>query len=187
MTTGPGRARPPGHAALFASFLGIGLLGFGGVLPWARRMVVEQRRWLSGAEFTELLGVCQFLPGPNVVNLSVALGARFHGPTGAAAALTGLLSAPVAIVILLGTAYADYGSLPAARHGFAGLSAAASGLVLATALRIAAPLRHRPAGLLVAFLACAAIVLLRVPLLPGMLAMLPASVLVTLLFERPAR
>ena len=68
----------PSLSDLFRGFLGIGLTGFGGVLPWARRMVVDQRRWLSASEFLDLLALCQFLPGPNVVNLSVALGSRFR-------------------------------------------------------------------------------------------------------------
>ena len=57
----------------------MGLLGFGGVLPWARRVLVEERAWLSEREFAELLGMCQILPGPNVVNLAVILGARWQG------------------------------------------------------------------------------------------------------------
>jgi hypothetical protein len=48
---------------LFLGFLSVGICGFGGVLPWARRMVVEQKRWLTAAEFTDMLGLCQFLPG----------------------------------------------------------------------------------------------------------------------------
>ena len=60
-------------AALFAGFFRIGMIGFGGVLPWARRMLVEQRKWLTAQEFTDLLALCQFLPGPNVVNLAAKL------------------------------------------------------------------------------------------------------------------
>ena len=91
----------PTVGALFWGFLSIGVIGFGGVLPWARRMMVEQRRWLTPAEFTDLLGLCQFLPGPNIVNLSVALGSRFRGVPGAVAAVVGLISLPMVIVFLL--------------------------------------------------------------------------------------
>ena len=128
-------------AALFLGFFVVGLCGFGGVLPWARRMVVEQRRWMAAAEFTDLLGLCQFLPGGNIMNVTIALGARFHGVLGAIAAFLGLMTAPVAIVIGLGAIYNAYAELPAVRRGFAALAAAASALVLANALRIAEPLR----------------------------------------------
>lgn len=78
---------PPTCGQLFYGFLVLGLTAFGGALPLARRMVVEKHRWLTGAEFTELLGLCQFLPGGNIINLSVALGMKFRGPRGAFAAL----------------------------------------------------------------------------------------------------
>lgn len=151
--------------ALFLGFLSVGVCGFGGVLPWARRMIVEQRRWMTAAEFTDLLSLCQFLPGPNVINVSVALGARFHGATGSLAAISGLMAAPMAIVITLGALYERYGQYPTVRQTFVGLAAAASALVLSTALKIAAPLRTHPIGIAIAILTLLAIVVLRAPLL----------------------
>src|SRR5579863_6568850 len=80
----------PGPGDLFLAFLTVGLSGFGGVLPFARRMLVERRAWLSQAQFNETLALCQTLPGPNIVNVSVVVGARFAGVAGAVAAVTGL-------------------------------------------------------------------------------------------------
>lgn len=168
----------PSCAELARGFGEIGLLGFGGVLPWARRMIVEQRRWLTGPEFTDLLALCQFLPGPNVVNLSVALGARFRGLRGALAAIAGLLAAPVAIVIVLGALYGRYASLPVVHGAFTGLAAAASGLVVATAAKIAWPIRDRLRPVLVAVLAFAALAVVRLPLLPTLLVLAPLSILI---------
>src|ERR1043165_3246690 len=91
------------RATLFVAFLKIGLLGFGGVMPWARRVLVEERAWLSDREFVELLGMCHVLPGPNVVNLSVILGSRWQGPIGSLLALTGILFVPVIAVLVLAT------------------------------------------------------------------------------------
>jgi chromate transporter len=149
---------------IFLAFAWVSLKSFGGVLPWARRMVVEQKRWLSAAEFTDLLGLCQFLPGGNVMNVTIAVGARFRGVAGAVAAFVGLMAAPVACVIALGVIYDRYSQAPTVRHAFAGLAAAASALVLANALRIAAPLRTRPVGLAIAVATCLAIAVLRLPL-----------------------
>ncbi len=177
-------SRPPGVAGLFFGFLLIGLCGFGGVLPWARRMIVEQRRWMTPADFTDLLGLCQFLPGGNIMNLSIGLGARFRGPIGSAAALTGLMSGPVAIVLVLGLVYDRYSSLPTVRHAFAGLAAAASALVLANALKIAAPLRGRPLGLAMAVLTFVAIAVLRLPLPPALPVLAAASTLLLWRFGR---
>ena len=173
----PPDAGPPGSRALFLAFLAAGVTAFGGALPMVRRVIVERQRWLTAAEFTELLALCQFLPGPNAVNLTVAVGARFRGVPGALAALAGLLAAPMAIVMGLGSAYARYGTLPTVRHAFAGLAAAASGLILATACKIAWPLRSRPLDVAIAGVAFVAVAFARLPLLPTMLALVPVALL----------
>ncbi len=147
------------------------------MLPWVRRMVVEQRRWLTAGEFTDLLGLCQFLPGPNIVNFAVALGSRFRGPLGALAAVVGLLLLPMVLVVTLGAVYAAYSEHPVVARGAAGLAAAASGLVVATALKIASPLRARPMGIAVALVVMVATAWLHLPLLPTMLVLAPASIL----------
>jgi chromate transporter len=151
---------PATPGALFAAFLSIALSGFGGVLPFARRMLVDRRGWLSAQEFTETLSLCQSLPGPNVVNLSIVVGARACGWRGSVAAFSGLVGAPVLIVISLGALYSRFGGLSEVRAALIGLGASASGLVAATAIRMAEPLlRARPlaAGLAmsVAFVAVA--------------------------------
>jgi chromate transporter len=162
-------SRPePTVTDLFAGFFFVGVFGFGGVLPWARRMIVEQRKWLTPAEFTEVLGLCQFLPGGNIMNVTIALGSRFRGVPGAVASIVGLMAAPVAIVIMLGAIYDQYSSLPAVKHAFVALTAAASGYLLATALKIVAPLWGRPAAIGVAVVTFVAVAVLRLPLLAAL-------------------
>jgi chromate transporter len=166
---------PLSHAMLFAGFFQAGITGFGGVLPVARRLIVDERRWLTQAAFNDLFSLCQFMPGANIVNFAFAFGARHRGLSGAAAAVLGLLSAPVCIVMALGAAYARYGQLPLARHGLAGLAAAAAGLVLGTALKIATPIFARQTDILIA-VAVIALVLLRHLSLPLTMAIiLPVS------------
>jgi chromate transporter len=167
----------PTTRALFAGFFGIGIVGFGGVLPWARIMVVDKRRWLTGAEFTDLLALCQFLPGPNIINMSVAIGARFRGAIGSVAAILGLMAAPMVIVVALGGIYGHFEHVPMVRHAFGGLAAAASGLVIAMAVRIAAPQRNHRIGIAMAAITFFAVAVFRTPLLPTMLVMAPLSVL----------
>src|SRR5437667_1179161 len=141
MSMGGQQTKPLSHppiarATLFAAFLKIGLLGFGGVMPWARRVLVEERAWLSDREFAELIGMCQVLPGPNVVNLSVILGSRWQGPIGSLLALTGILFVPVIAVLILATFYASVAHAPIARSAIGGASAAAAGLIIGTAFRL---------------------------------------------------
>src|ERR1700722_19724813 len=140
----PSAARePPSIRAMFNGFFIAGLCGFGGVLPWARRMIVEQRKWLTPAEFTEMLGLCQFLPGGNVMNVTVVLGSRFQGIPGAIACLVGLMAAPVVIVIGLGVVYDQYADYPPVHRAFIALSSAAAANMLANAWKIVSPLRGR--------------------------------------------
>jgi chromate transporter len=162
--------------ALFSGFFQAGILGFGGVLPVARRMLVEQRKWLSEAEFNDLFSFCQFMPGANIVNLTFVLGARHRGWTGAAAALCGLFAAPVAIVLCAAGLYTRYGSIPTVQHGLTGLAAAGAGLVMGTAMKIAAPiLKHwRPFSIAGATFYLVVLLHLSLPLTMGLL--LPLSV-----------
>ncbi len=168
----------PTAGALFAGFFTLGLTGFGGVLPLARRMLVERRRWLSAAEFTELLGLCQFLPGGNIINLSVAIGLRFRGVRGALACVLGLIAAPTAVVIGLGVLYDRFADEPHVRHLFAGLAASAAGLLVSMAIKVSWPLRRDGTALAVAGVCVAAIAIARLPLLPTLLVLLPLGVLV---------
>jgi chromate transporter len=171
------QAAPPGNGELFLGFLMLGLIGFGGVLPLARNMLVEDRRWLSGQQFTELLGLCQFLPGGNVINLSVAVGMEFRGLRGAFCALLGLISAPTAIVVGLGMVYARFQNDAHVQHVFAGLAAAAAGLLLSTGVKMLLPLRGKWLALGIVALCLIAIAWLRLPLLPTMLTLAPLSIL----------
>jgi chromate transporter len=155
--------------ALFLAFFRAGLMGFGGVLPMIRRVMVEERRWQTPAEFNELLGA-------NVANLAVIFGSRVCGLKGSVAALFGLLGAPIAIVLVIVSLYDRYDDYPQVRHLVTGLSAGAAGLILATAVKIALPLRRSPRGLLVAALAFAALGLFRLPFLPSLCVLLPASI-----------
>ena len=153
------------RATLFASFLKMGLLGFGGVLPWARRVIVDERRWLDDRGFAELIGLCQVLPGPNVVNLSVIIGARSQGPVGSFIAVTGILFVPVGLMLLIALFYASIAHEALAQNAIAGASAAAAGLILGTALRLLLQTRPPPRGLLTGAAAFLAVGVLQWPLL----------------------
>jgi chromate transporter len=177
-TTATEMAPAPTLGELFRGFLGLGLISFGGALPHARRTLVEERRWLSPAEFTDLLGLCQFLPGGNVINLSAAVGMRFRGLPGALAGILGLIAGPSLVVIGLGVLYERTQNDLHVRHLFAGLAAAAAGLLVAMALKILLPLRRDPAAATIAAIGFIAIAILRIPLLSTMLVLTPLSIVV---------
>jgi chromate transporter len=182
----PSDSSPPGLADLFLGFSGIAIMGFGGVLPWARRMLVEQRGWMSGEEFTELLALCQFLPGGNIINLAVVVGQRMRGLAGALVSVAGLMAAPVAIVLVLGSLYLRYGDVAEVQNALAGIAAAAAGLILVMAAKMAEPLLRRSAGVALGFAAAAfvGVALLRFPLPAVVLVLAPLSI--SAAWRRPA-
>lgn len=128
---------------LFVAFGRLTLHSFGGALFWSRRMMVEQRRWLTDQEFAELLALAQLLPGANGVNLAVIVGYRFRGIAGAAAAMAGFVGAPLLIVIALGTLYQHFGALPVVKDALTGMSSVAVALLIATAVKLTAVLKRR--------------------------------------------
>jgi chromate transporter len=134
--------RPPPHPTeldLFTGFLWASVRGFGGVFVMGRRMLVEERRWLTADEFVEILGVCQFLPGANIVNVSVAVGQRFRGWKGSLAALAGILVAPAIVSVMLAALFLHYAQVPQVQHAMGAVAAAAAGLVIGTAIKMAEP------------------------------------------------
>jgi chromate transporter len=139
--------RPPSSSVtrpslfeLFRAFAIVSISGFGGALPWARRMIVEQKHWMTADEFNEAFALSQFLPGPNVVNFSVVFGSRFGGAPGAAVALAGLMGPPLLIVTILAILYARYGDIEVLSRILAGITAAATGLLISVVAKMAAQL-----------------------------------------------
>ncbi|HVX99528.1 MAG TPA: chromate transporter [Pseudorhodoplanes sp.] len=170
---------PSGPFELFLTFAKMSLSGFGGVLPWARRMIVEDRRWMSAEEFNEAFALAQFLPGPNIVNFSAVFGSRIAGPLGAVVAFLGLLAPPTAVVIVLAILYARYGEIDLLQRALEGVTCAAAGLIVAVIAKMSAPIFRKPFGPapLVALAAFIAVGVLRWPLpyVLGILAPLSAA------------
>jgi chromate transporter len=154
-----------GPLTLFITFSQIALTGFGGTLPWAHRMLVERKAWLTQREFAETLALGQLLPGPNVCNMAAMIGYRFAGVRGALAANAGLLGFPFLMMIAVGVLYQRYGALPLAQQALNGMSAVATGLVLSTGIKMALGMRRHWRPWLFMALAFVAIGVLRWPLL----------------------
>jgi chromate transporter len=124
-------------AALFTAFLAVSLLGVGGGgIVWARRIAVEKRRWISDREFADIVSLCQFMPGPNIVGIAVCVGAKRRGAIGTIAALCGFLIIPWAIGLSVGLLCLEYAHLPILKNILGGIAATASGLLIATGIRL---------------------------------------------------
>ena len=162
------RPRPQSPRDLFFSFTWLALQGFGGVLAIVQRDIVEKKKWLTPDEFLEDWAVAQVLPGPNVVNLAVMIGDRYFGLRGAAAALAGMLTVPLFVILALAVLYAHYAGNPQVAGALRGMGAVAAGLITATGVKLIPALRRLPLGLglslAIVAVVFAAIAGLRIPL-----------------------
>jgi chromate transporter len=172
---------PPSLMELFVAFAKMSLAGFGGVLVWARRGIVDQHKWMTADEFNETFALCHFLPGPNIVNLTFVFGSRLRGLPGSIAAFSGLVGPPALIMVVMGALYHRYGEIDALRRILSGVACAAIGLMLAVVFRMMTPLikRRDVIALLVMVAVFIAIGLLRMPLAAVLLAAIPISILIT--------
>ena len=169
--------RPPTTlGALFLAFLKISMYGFGGPIVWARRILIEERHWLSDSEFADILSFCQFLPGPNVVSITVCIGAKFRGPAGAMVALAGFILLPWTVGFSLGLMFLSYAQAPLLQGVLRGVAAAAAGLIIATGIRLLLPHRHRPIALVFAALAFVGLGVAKLPLLIVVVGLVPFSI-----------
>jgi chromate transporter len=177
---------PPSLGALFLAFARMSLAGFGGVLVFARHAIVDQHRWMTADEFNETFALCHFLPGPNIVNLSMVFGSRLRGIAGGVAAFTGLLLPPTVIMTVLAIVYARFGDVEVLRRILAGISCAAVGLLIAVVFRMMTPLFKRMdvVALILMLGVFTAIGVLRLPLQAVLLVAIPVSVGVTFLMRR---
>jgi chromate transporter len=177
---------PPSLIELFVAFARMSLAGFGGVLVFARRAIVDQHRWMTADEFNETFALCHFLPGPNIVNLSVVFGSRFRGIAGGFAAFAGLVGPPMVIATVLAAVYARYGEIDALRRILAGVACAAVGLLLSVVFKMMMPLikKRDVVGIVILIAVFIAIGLFRLPLQEVLLVGIPLSLAITYYMRR---
>ena len=142
----PDTCRPSSRTDLFVSFSILALQGFGGVLAIVQRELVEKRRWLTREQFVEEWAVAQVMPGPNVVNLSLMIGGRYFGLSGALAALAGMLAAPLVVVLLLAFFYGKVADAAWAQNALRGMGMVSAGLIAATGIKLMSALQRNVMG-----------------------------------------
>jgi len=138
------RPRPASLPDLFVAFTLLALQGFGGVLAVVQRELVERKRWLTQDEFIEDWAVAQIMPGPNVVNLAMMVGARYFGLRGAMTALAGLVAVPLVLILLLATLHARFADNPYVEGALRGVAAVSAGLIAAAGLKLSSALARSP-------------------------------------------
>lgn len=168
-----GASDDPTLSSLFTGFLKIGLMGFGGVGPIARHVIVTERGWLDDRGYGELIGICQALPGANTVNAAVVLGDRFRGAVGALTCVFALMAMPLLCLVALANVYGAVSDAPLAQVALTGAAASAAGLILGTSARLLSRAGLAPWAWIMAAAAFASVGVLRLPMLPTLLLLVP--------------
>jgi chromate transporter len=178
-------AKDVSHRDLFRVFARIGLLGFGGVTPWLRRVLVEEEAWLSDREFAELFGFASTLPGANTVSVAIMLGDRNRGLTGSIAALSGLVVMPLIILAAIASLYDRFAALPDVKNAISGAAAATAGLVVGNACKTTINMQPDLIACIIGIGVFIAAGILQLPLLWTLLAIVPTSVCILAVRNRP--
>jgi chromate transporter len=167
----------PTLSQLFTGFLECALSGFGGVLAWSHRILVERRKWLTEHEFAELLGLSQILPGGNILNVSIFVGSRFHGVRGALVALSGLIIVPLCLLLTINLLVQGPGVARITQPALRGAAPVVAGLTLATGLKMARARRWSPPTRLVTAATVGALGVAQLPLLAVVVVLAPLGLL----------
>lgn len=163
---------------IFFGFARAGLFSFGGAMPWVKKLVTTEKKWIDDEAFAAIVGLCQFVPGPNATNVSLCVGSKLRGPMGSFAAATGLLLGPVVLACTAAYFFSIYGDLPIVKQIAKGMAAAGAGLLLMTGFNLAAKVRDKHVWLPLSGVVTFAVVL-GFPALPVLTLLLLVSLAMT--------
>jgi len=152
---------------IFVIFLRLGATAFGGPaahIALMQRTLVVERRWVTDAEFAELLGAASLLPGPTSTELAIFLGQKKGGGRGLFLAGAGFILPSALATLAFGWAYVRFGSLDALGAALRGLQPAVVGVVLAALVPLGRGVLREALPVAIAVAACAAGILGAPPL-----------------------
>src|SRR5688572_29049725 len=117
----------------------LGTIGFGGpvaLVGYMHRDLVEQRQWITEADYKEGLALAQLMPGPLAAQLGIYLGYLHYGVLGATLAGVAFVLPSFFMVVALGAAYVAYGGLSWMQAVFYGVGASVIGIIAMSAYRL---------------------------------------------------
>lgn len=120
-------------------FLRLGTLGFGGpvaLVGYMHRDLVEDRHWVTAADYKEGLTLSQLMPGPLAAQLGIYMGYVHYGVLGATVAGMAFVLPSFLMVLAVGWAYVAFGGLPWMQAVFYGVGAAVIGIIAVSAYKL---------------------------------------------------
>ena len=125
---------------LFLVFLKLGAFTIGGgiaMIPILNDAMVEDKKWFSQDEMTDILAICQSLPGVIAINMATYVGFKKKGFLGSLVATIGVLLPSFVIILAIAMGLDFLQDNPIAEGAMAGLRSASAGLVLFAVWKIA--------------------------------------------------
>ena len=119
--------------------LRLGTLGFGGpvaLVGYMHRDLVEDRKWISDADYKEGLALSQLAPGPLAAQLGIYMGYVHYRILGATLAGIAFVIPSFIMVVALGWAYVRFGGIPWMQAVFYGVGAAVVGVIAISAKKL---------------------------------------------------
>lgn len=117
----------------------LGTIGFGGpvaLVGYMHRDLVEQRKWISEADYKERLTLAQLMPGPLAAQLAIYLGFVHYSVWRATLVGVAFVSPSFLMVLALGWAYLTYGGLSWMQAVFYGVGACVIGIITISAYKL---------------------------------------------------
>jgi chromate transporter len=134
----------------FRAWFDIGSQSFGGgasTLLMMRRVLVDQKRWVTPRQFAEAFGLAQLSPGIHFVALAGLLGRTIAGPRGIGLAVAGMMVPSGVITAVFTVLFVNVSGQPFVAYALSGAGPVAAGMTMGLAVTIARPLiRHRRVG-----------------------------------------
>src|SRR6478735_10329116 len=130
---------PCSLAQLLAYFLRLGTFGFGGPIALAGRMdrdLVEERGWVSRADYLEGLAFSQLSPGPLAAQLAMYIGWLRAGFIGTTLVGVAFVLPSFVMAVIVAALYVHFGSLPWIQGMFYGIGAAVIAIIVRSAIKL---------------------------------------------------
>jgi chromate transporter len=173
-----------GLPRLLAAFVRLGTVTFGGGLQsWIHREIVDRLGWIDDSTFLSGMTVARIVPGANGVNVALYIGLKLRGAIGAAVAVLGMIVPAFCVILCLGYLYRSFGHLAAVHFVLTGLAAAGVGATLTMGIKVARRLPRDLRTSLTAVAVFALVGVLKLPMIPVVLGIIPISVGLALLAE----
>ncbi|MDR2518970.1 MAG: chromate transporter [Spirochaetaceae bacterium] len=128
-----------GYIDLFAAFLKIGCVTFGGgyaMIPVIERELIKKKGWATLEEVMDYYTIAQVTPGIIAVNVSTFIGFKQKGPLGGVVSTVGFALPGVSFISVIALCLRNFAAEPAVQHAFTGIRIAVGALIIDTAVKL---------------------------------------------------